>query len=212
MGERWDTGRTEAFSDGVFAIAITLLVLDIHVPSNELDHLARSLLEGWPSYLAFVTSFLTIGGVWLVHHGLFSRLKQIDVRMIRLNLLLLMAVTFLPFPTRLMADSLVDAHAERTAVLVYGANLFLIAVLLAAMYRIAATHPDVLVDDVDPTQVRALSRRLVPGAPAIIVALALAILEPRLAAFLYLVISVVLVLGARPPRMPSSGDPSTAPL
>jgi uncharacterized membrane protein len=62
MRDRWDTARTEAFSDGVFAIAVTLLVLDINVPSSELDHLSSAILQEWPAYLAYVTSFMTIGG------------------------------------------------------------------------------------------------------------------------------------------------------
>jgi uncharacterized membrane protein len=70
--QRWDTGRVEAFSDGVLAIAITLLVLEIHVDTSALEHPWRALADEWPAYLAFVTSFLTIGGVWLAHHGLFT--------------------------------------------------------------------------------------------------------------------------------------------
>ena len=75
---RWGTGRVEAFSDGVFAIAITLLVLEIKVDPADFDHLARALAHEWPAYLAYVTSFLTVGGVWLSHHALFSRLRYVD--------------------------------------------------------------------------------------------------------------------------------------
>ena len=76
--QRWETGRVEAFSDGVFAIAITLLVLEIRIDPAHFDHLWRALADEWPSYLAYVTSFLTVGGVWLAHHGLFSRLRYVD--------------------------------------------------------------------------------------------------------------------------------------
>lgn len=75
MGNRWDTGRTEAFSDGVFAFAITLLVLDIDVPESAFSHLWRGIADQWPSYLGYATSFLTVGGIWLVHHGIFRRLQ-----------------------------------------------------------------------------------------------------------------------------------------
>ena len=73
--QRWATGRIEAFSDGVFAIAITLLVLDIKVDPSDYDHLARALGHEWPAYLAYVTSFLTVGSIWLAHHNLFTRLR-----------------------------------------------------------------------------------------------------------------------------------------
>ena len=105
MAERWSTSRTEAFSDGVFAIAITLLVLEIDVPETAYDDLWQGILDQWPAYLAYVTSFLTIGGIWLAHHGGFARLAFVDRRVMRLNLLLLMVVSFLPFPTRLVAEA-----------------------------------------------------------------------------------------------------------
>ena len=118
---RWSTGRLEAFSDGVLAIAITLLVLEIEIEPPGFENLWRALAEEWPAYLAYVTSFLTIGGVWLAHHALFERLSAIDPVLMRLNLLLLMAVSFLPFPTALMSEALRESQsAERAAVVVYG--------------------------------------------------------------------------------------------
>ena len=123
MNQRWETGRVEAFSDGVFAIAITLLVLDIKIEPSQFDDLWRALGEEWPSYLAYVTSFLTVGGVWLAHHGLFSRLQAVDPVLMRLNLLLLMAVSFLPFPTGAHGRGAEGpSPAERAAVVVYGAT------------------------------------------------------------------------------------------
>src|SRR5512133_820126 len=116
MRERWDTGRTEAFSDGVFAIAITLLVLDIRIPPTEFDHLWSALFHEWPAYLGFATSFITIGGIWLAHHGIFRRLRYANRAVMRLNLLLLMAVSFLPYPTRLVAEAIRSESAERAAV------------------------------------------------------------------------------------------------
>ena len=106
-------GRLEAFSDGVLAIAITLLVLEIKIEPPGFEHLWRALADEWPSYLAYVTSFLTIGGVWLAHHALFERLSAIDPVLMRLNILLLMAVSFLPFPTALMAEALQRVPVRR---------------------------------------------------------------------------------------------------
>jgi uncharacterized membrane protein len=105
VGSRWETGRIEAFSDGVFAIAITLLVLDLGVPVTEFDNLWRGIVHEWPAYLGYATSFFTIGGIWLAHHGVFRRLLYADNRVMRINLLLLMAVSSLPDQARRRDDS-----------------------------------------------------------------------------------------------------------
>ena len=75
----WGTSRTEAFSDGVFAIAITLLILEVNVPETAFDNLWRGIIDQWPSYLAYATSFITIGGLWLAHHGIFRRLQYVEL-------------------------------------------------------------------------------------------------------------------------------------
>ena len=98
MGSRWDTGRLEAFSDGVFAIAITLLVLEISVPESGFEDLWKGIADQWPSYLAYATSFLTVGGLWLAHHGIFRRLASADGMVMRLNILQLMLVRSCRFP------------------------------------------------------------------------------------------------------------------
>src|SRR5262249_42578260 len=97
-----ESERLEAFSDGVFAIAITLLVLELKVPPRDAD-LAAALLSGWPSYVAFLTSFATIGIMWLNHHRLFTTIRRVDHGTLVLNGLLLLGVTALPFPTAIVA-------------------------------------------------------------------------------------------------------------
>jgi uncharacterized membrane protein len=121
----------EGFSDGVFGFAITLLVLDlaIRAPGSALEQ----VLHGWPSYLAYLVSFLTIGAAWLAHTAMTDQLKRADPILLRLNLLLLMVVVFLPFPTRLVAQSLQDPSSERVFVTLYGLTLLLIRVLLFAL-------------------------------------------------------------------------------
>jgi uncharacterized membrane protein len=139
--DRWDKNRVEAFSDGVLAIAITLLVLDINVPEN-LDHLGAALEHEWPAYLAYVTSFLTIGGVWFAHHMLFSRLRFVDRMMMRINLLLLMVTAFLPFPTKILAESLrAPEVTARTAVVMYGTTILVIELILQGCVRYASSRP-----------------------------------------------------------------------
>jgi uncharacterized membrane protein len=139
----WDTGRVEAFSDGVFAIAITLLVLEIRVDPSDYDHLGRALAHEWPAYLAYVTSFLTVGSVWIAHHNLFTHLRHVDPVLLRINLLLLMAAAFLPFPTGVLAQSFhASADAERVAVGLYGVIALVIELLLVSGVRYVALHPE----------------------------------------------------------------------
>jgi uncharacterized membrane protein len=110
------TNRMEAFSDGVFAIAITLLVLEIHVPEPGAGQsLGRELLAQWPSYAAFVVSFLTIGIIWINHHAMVRRLRVTDHSILIWNLLLLMTVSALPFTTALMSAYLKQGQGESLA-------------------------------------------------------------------------------------------------
>ena len=197
MGHRWSTGRIEAFSDGVFAIAITLLVLDIRVPPSEFDDLWQGIADEWPAYFGFATSFLTIGAYWLLHHGVFRRLRYADANIIRLNLLLLMAVSFLPFPTRLMAEAIHNVDAERAAVITYGLNLFVISVLFGVMWEVAARHPALLEPEVTPAEVDAYRRVTAPNVGFYLTMIVVAYLFPKGAAFGFLVIAILLVLRVR---------------
>jgi uncharacterized membrane protein len=138
--QRWDKNRVETFSDGVFAIAITLLVLDIRVPPG-LHHLGQELEHEWTSYLAYVTSFLTVGGVWIAHHRACRGVRFFDSAMMRLNLLLLMATAFLPFPTGVLAEALrAPEHTTETAVFLYGATVLIIEVVLQAFAHRASSQ------------------------------------------------------------------------
>src|SRR4051795_10160430 len=103
-------GRLEAFSDGVMAIAITLLILDVKVPLAEEGRLAHDLAHQWPSYAAYVVTFLVIGIIWVNHHVLFERAAAVTRPIFYLNIFLLMGVAFLPFPTALLAEYLREAQ------------------------------------------------------------------------------------------------------
>src|SRR5262245_3604640 len=113
-----DTTRLETFSDGVFAIAATLLVLEIGVDTS--DDLGQALLDIWPSYLAYVTSFLIIGIIWINHHHCVSLMDHVDRPFLLLNTLLLLVVAFIPFPTKLVAEFL-QREGERPAAYAYAA-------------------------------------------------------------------------------------------
>jgi TMEM175 potassium channel family protein len=205
---RWETGRTEAFSDGVFAIAITLLVLDIRVPEEAFEDLWSGIVHQWPSYLGYVTSFLTIGWIWLAHHGIFRRLRYANRQVMTINLLLLMAVSFLPFPTRLVAEAIRSDEAERAAVIFYGLALLAIAVLLSALWGAVAEDRELLKPEVTDEEVRAI---LVASSPSIGfygALMVLAIIAPRVAAFGYLVIAIVAVLRTRGDEAAAEPTPS----
>ena len=193
----WGTGRTEAFSDGVFAIAITLLILEISVPETAFDNLWRGIAEQWPSYLAYATSFITIGGIWLAHHGIFRRLQFANTSLMLINLLLLMAVSFLPFPTKLLAEAIHSPDAERAAVIFYGGSLLVISCLISALWGSVARDRHLLRPEVSAKEFNAIALATTPSVGFYLGVIVLALLAPRIAAFGYLVIAIVAVLRAR---------------
>lgn len=198
MSNRWRTSRLEAFSDGIFAIAITLLILEVSVPESGFDDLWSGIIDQWPSYLAYATSFLTIGGLWLGHHGIFRRMASVDGTVMRLNILLLMFVSFLPFPTKLMAEALDKTDdAERAAVIFYGLTLLAISVVTSGLWRYVATHRDLLESDVTDKEVTAITVLTAPSMGFYVVVLLLALLAPQIAAFGYLLIAIVGVFRQR---------------
>ncbi len=207
MDDRWSTGRTEAFSDGVFAIAITLLILEVAVPEAAFDNLWRGIAHQWPSYLAYATSFITIGGIWMAHHALFRRLQYANQQVMVINLALLMAVAFLPFPTRLMAEAIHDNSAERAAAIFYGASLLVIQLLLGALWGSIARDRGLLRPEVGEKEVNAILVATSPNLGFYVGVIVLAIFAPKAAAFGYLLIAIVALVRARGDHTP---PPTTA--
>ncbi|RPH80563.1 MAG: DUF1211 domain-containing protein [Candidatus Rokuibacteriota bacterium] len=173
------------------AIAITLLVLELSVPQESLDDLFREILDQWPSYLAYGTSFWTIAGVWLVHHAIFRRLRYADPTLMLLNLVLLMAVSFLPYPTKLMAEAIQSAGAERVAVLFYGATLLVISVIVTSLGHYAAGRGALLAEGVSASDFQARIARLRPSLAFYGPLLVAEIFVPQLAAFGLLAVSLL---------------------
>jgi uncharacterized membrane protein len=136
-----ETGRVEAFSDGVFGIAITLLVLDLKVPRTADmaagDTLASALIRQWPTYLSYVLSFLTVLIMWTNHHRLFRVIRRTNRAFLMINGLLLMFVTLVPFPTAVLAAHIADAGAT-TAAALFSGTFVMIAVLFNVLWRYAA--------------------------------------------------------------------------
>lgn len=185
------TARLEAFSDGVFAIAITLLVLEISMPED--DSIGDGLLSLWPSYVAYVTSFLTIGGIWLSHALMTEHLRTTDAILMRLNLAVLLFVSFLPFPTRLLAETMNDTEDARVAAPFYGAILLVLGMLLAAMWRYGVSAGLVRSDTADE-DIAALTQRLSPAVLLYLVAIVIGLLLPRLAPLLYISIAIFVLV------------------
>lgn len=160
--ESTGTQRLEAFSDGVFAIAATLLVLEFSVSSGR--DLGSQLLNLWPSYLAYATSFLTIGIIWMNHHFCVETIARADRTLLFLNVLLLVTVAFLPFPTRLVAEYL-QRPGERPAVYAYDATFVLMATIYNLWWRYASTGRRLIGAAVPDEAVRAITRAFAPGVP-----------------------------------------------
>ena len=190
------TGRLEAFSDGVFAIAITLLVLDIAVPASAEAHLLRSVADLWPSYLGYVVSFATIGAMWLGHNAITEYLERGDVGFVRLNMLLLLAIAFLPFPTRLFAEFIGKDSPERVAVTIYGLSFLLTSTLLLVLWRYAVRNRLVRPDTSDQ-EVQLLTRRLTPGLAGYLILILAGLFIPIVAVIGYLGIALFYIIPFR---------------
>jgi uncharacterized membrane protein len=161
-----DTGRIEAFSDGVFAIAITLLVLEVRVPHvEEGSSLAHALIDIWPSYVAYAVSFVSIGIMWANHHNMFKDIARFDHTVVVLNLLLLLTISFLPFPTALVAEYVREGHHQTEAVLVYASTMAFVAVGFNGLWLYIWRHGELLDEHVSPTRIRSRTRRYLLGAP-----------------------------------------------
>jgi uncharacterized membrane protein len=156
------TIRIEAFSDGVFAIAITLLTLDIR-PPEDTHNLAAGLVALWPNYLAYIISFLLIGLIWANHHAMFEHIARGDRVLLFLNTLLLMNAAFLPFVTAVLSLALRSGSGLRTAVVLYGATLVVGGVFFNAIWAWARHHHRLLGPSLTPAEAAAIGRRFIAG-------------------------------------------------
>lgn len=171
-----ETGRIEAFSDGVFAIAITLLVLEIKVPHEvEAGRLARALLEQWPSYLAFLTRFSFIGIMWINHHRIFRLIHRSDHGLLLVNGLLLLGVTFVPFPTALVADYLRHPD-EYVAVMVFNGTYLVISIFFNLLWGYVYRR-GLFASSTDSRAPRGINRAYLIGPLLYLVAIGLALVN-----------------------------------
>jgi uncharacterized membrane protein len=184
------------FSDAVFAIAITLLALDIRLPaggeSPSNAQLLAQLLGLWPKYLAYVVSFLAIGTFWIGHHRRFKFIRRCDRGLLALNLLFLMVVAFIPFPTSVISES-----GNRTATIFYALTMTLGGLMLAALWWYASWHNRLTDPGLDARQVR---RQFVPMLLTValfVLSIGLAFVDENLARFSWLLVVPISRFGYR---------------
>jgi uncharacterized membrane protein len=185
----------EGFSDGVYGFAATLLVLDLALrpPGTPL----QQVLHAWPGYLAYLVSFLTIGVSWLLHTALTDQLARVDSLFLRLNLLVLLVVVFLPFPTGLIADHLRhDTSGERVYVTMYGLTLLAISLLGSALDAYAR-HEHLYSPATEGEELHRTQRKFLPVVTGYVIAILIGLLLPVAAVALYFGLAVYLVVPFR---------------
>jgi uncharacterized membrane protein len=201
-----ETDRLEAFSDGVFAIAITLLILEVKVPHAGTEGgLARALAALWPSYLGYVISFVTLGIMWANHHAMFTYIRRTDRYFLLIHVFFLMCISFLPFPTAVLAEHLPEPDSRRVAVALYSATLVVIALAYNAVWWYAVTGRRLLGRNADPDAVRTISRRYALGPISYLVSFALAFANVWASLSVHGILAFLYLL---PEGKPPGGKPS----
>ncbi len=185
-----ETGRLEAFSDGVFAIAATLLILDVNLSGD--GSVRHQLVQAWPSYAAYAISFATLGIVWVNHHTVFTQIDRVDRTFLFINVMFLMVVAFTPFPTRVLADNL--REQSKAAALFYGLTYTAMAVCYAALWFYAARGRRLIAPTADERLVSGISRSFRPGTLIYAVATLSALVSATLAVVLYALIALFYVV------------------
>jgi uncharacterized membrane protein len=169
-------GRLHALIDGVFAIALTLLVLDLPKPAHSAQ-LVRDLLRAWPSYVAYLVSFITIGILWIEHHGMMSAVRGINRRFLERTLAFLLFIS-IPWPTALAADYANQSVSEaRATAVLYAATMLMMGLTFAWGWRYLAAHPELVAEPARPA-FPAGARRALLGGLVYLIAIAVAFLSP----------------------------------
>lgn len=205
-----ETGRLETFADGVMAIAITLLVLEIAVPHlRPGESLGRALAAQWPSYAAYVVSFLTIGIIWVNHHHLFTVIAVTDNTFLLLNVVFLMTIAVLPWPTALVAAYLQEEASRATATVVYGLTMTSIAVMFNVVWRYAARGHRLLFPNVDPAAIRKVSRSYLSGPITYLAATLVAFINPWVSLAIFAALALYWLIPGTGPTVGMLRDPET---
>jgi uncharacterized membrane protein len=187
--------RLETFADGVFAIAATLLIIDVGIPAASDDTLGAALLHIWPQYLAYAVSFLTIAIMWVNHHRVLRQLEQVDERFVFLNVGLLACIAFVPFPTRILAE-FVRTDDARAAALLYGITLTVTSIFFISVWLYASRRGRLLHPSADPKMVSGITRSYIPGTPMYASATLVAFVSPKASAALFGLIALFYMLSS----------------
>jgi uncharacterized membrane protein len=187
------TSRLETFADGVFAIAATLLILNVDAQISDVQSLGSRLLHIWPSYLAYAVSFVTIGIMWVNHHTLMSQIDRTDRRFLLATVGLLLCIAFVPFPTRLVAEHIRGAGA-RDAALAYGFTMVATAVMFSVSWFYASLGKRLLRADADPAVVTGISRSYLPGPWIYLAATLIAFASPTASVCVFMATALFYVL------------------
>ena len=174
-----ETGRLETFADGVFAIAITLLVLGI-LPPDPAEDLGGALARQWPEFAAYVVSFLTVGIMWVQHHRLFTLIRRSNPTFAMINVIFLMFVAFVPYPTGVLAQRIGSGVDAVGATLLYGGTMVGIAVMFNAIWRYASARDGHLLGDAASPGGRMEARGYRYGVPIYAAITLLAFIQPVL--------------------------------
>ena len=197
------TGRIEAFSDGVIAVAITLLILDVHVPSVQTG-LLPALLREWPTYLGYVTSFLVITIFWANHHNMFRYIQQVDYPLLVINSFFLMCIAFIPFVTAVLTQYIASPTEQHTAAIVYGATLLLNGILFNSIWWYAMWKRRLVRSDLDAPAVQRITKGYLFGLPFWALAIVLSLINVELSLAFFILIDLIYFL---PIRFLRSGRP-----
>jgi TMEM175 potassium channel family protein len=177
--------RVEAFSDGVFAVAITLLVLQFADPNAGQGHLLAALLGQWPLLVTYVASFLTVGVIWVNHHTIFGGIKEADRTLQFINLILLLFVVLVPYPTQLLAHYLQSGMNGSVAAAFYGVVMTGMGIAFQTLVAWALTHPKLLKPTVDAARIRSTIPRYSIGLLVYAASIGLAFVNAWLVVALY---------------------------
>ena len=181
--------RTEAFSDGVFSIAATLLVLDLKVPQANGD-LLSALARQWPAYASYAVSFLTIGIIWMNHHTIFAHLRRVDRPLQVLNLLLLLVVALIPFPTSILATYLESGHDQAAAGAIYGLVMTAMGLSFGSLWMYVLRLDDLRITTISAARKRQLLLRFAVGTPIYAAGIGLAFVSARLSLLIYAALAI----------------------
>ena len=190
------SARLETFADGVFAIAATLLILNVEVPDLGEHGLAHELAKLWPAYIGYAVSFLTIGIIWVNHHTVMGQLRGIDRTFLFINVFFLLCIAFIPFPTRLLATYVRTDNGEAAA-FAYGVTLTATAVFFNLMWRYAiGAGGRLLRPDADRRVVDGITRSYRPGVPMYAGATVVGVFQAEIGAALFAAIALFYVLSS----------------